>query len=279
MSACKSAPPKPQAAVAAPAAETPAVPEVAASLDTPERLKELQNAVYALENRIYGQRKGKGDLGLYGDLKSCRRKLASPQFAGSGSMIWSEPLDRVTDMEEEAVKANQDLGDQTQRFQAYKFILQRRADDLSAGLASCSNELTGKEMDSNQPTRVMVTEAPKQSVERQPINDFICGYVKEGASLQTLMRNAFARGWLSLTDYRLNQNLIAVSLKDSKGEARDNALLFNGWKLAFNRAQVTVAELFNDGKDARLVAWAFEKKAEVSGARDCLSAADGRWNP
>jgi hypothetical protein len=134
-------------------------------------------------------------------------------------------------------------------------------------------------MDASQPTRVMVSEVPKSSIERPEINQFLCGYVKDGASLQAFMHQAFAKGWLALGDYRMNQNLIAVAVKDAKGISKDNALLFNGWKLAFDRKQVTVGELFNDGKDAKLAAWAFDRKADVPNSSACLSAADGQWNP
>ncbi len=51
-----------------------------------DRLRDLQNSVYSLEDRVYGTRK-LGSLGLYGELKSCKRKLASRQFGGSGTMV------------------------------------------------------------------------------------------------------------------------------------------------------------------------------------------------
>jgi hypothetical protein len=65
-----------------------------------EKLRDLQNSVYSLEDKVYGTRK-LGSLGLYGELKSCKRKLASKQLGGSGAMTWTEPLDRVTDKEED----------------------------------------------------------------------------------------------------------------------------------------------------------------------------------
>src|SRR5665213_3034578 len=48
-----------------------------------EKLRDLQNSVYSLEDQVYGTRK-LGSLGLYGDLKSCSRKLASRQYGGDG---------------------------------------------------------------------------------------------------------------------------------------------------------------------------------------------------
>ena len=244
-----------------------------------EKLRDLQNGVYALEDRVYGTRK-LGSLGLYGELKSCQRKLASPQFGGTGTMVWSEPLDRVTDKEEELVAVSEEhLKDRLQRFQSYRSILQKRADEFSEKIMACKAEVASKAMDDNQPNKVMISEVPKTSVDRMAINQYMCGYVKVGASLQEFMLNAFERGWLALSDYKVTTNLIAVSLKDAKGVSKDNALLFNGWRLAFDRSQVTVSELFNESQDAKLLAWAYSEKKDVANSSACLAAADGQWNP
>lgn len=254
-----------------------------------EKLRDLQNSVYALEDRVYGTRK-LGSLGLYGEFKSCARKLASPQFGGTGTMIWSEPLDRVTDKEEEikvglnekkelVALSEEHLKDRLQRFQSYRIILQKRADEFSEKIEACKAEVATKEMDSNQPNKVMVSETHKTSVDRTAINQYMCDYVKVGASLQGFMLNAFARGWLALSDYKLTTNLIAVSLKDAKGVSRDNAFLFNGWRLVFDRSQVTVSDLFNESKDAKLMAWTYPEKKDVPNSSSCLATADGQWNP
>ena len=254
-----------------------------------EKLRDLQNNVYALEDRVYGTRK-LGSLGLYGELKACKRKMASPQYGGPGNLMWSEPLDRVTDKEDE-LKAGLDekkelvavseeyLKDRLQRFQSYRVILQKRSDEFSEKIETCKAEVATKELDTNQPNRVMVSEVPKASIERATINQFMCAYVKPGASLQSFMLNAFANGWLALGDFKMQQNLISVSLKDAKQVSKDNALLFNGWKLAFDHSPVTVGELFNDGKDAKLQAWTYDRKADVPNAAACLPAAEGQWNP
>ena len=252
-----------------------------------ERLRDLQNGVYAMEDKVYGTRK-LGSQGMYGELKACRRKLSSPQFGGTGNMMWSEPLDRVTDKEEEfktgldekkeLVAVNEEyLRDRLQRFQTYRHILQKRSDEFSERIEACKAEAATKEMDTNQPNRIMVSEVPKSVSARAEINQYICSYVRPGASLQSFLLNAFAKGWLSLNDYRMGQNLLAASLKDAKGAVKENALLFNGWRLAFDQSQVTVGELLNDGKDAGLLAWAFERKADLPNG--CLAKPDGEWNP
>lgn len=254
-----------------------------------EKLRDLQNTVYSLEDKVYGTRK-LNTLGLYGDLKSCRRKLASRQFGGTGNMVWTEPLDRVTDKEEELKiglnEKNELVGvseeylrDRLARFQGYKNILQKRADEFENLISECKSQLASKELDSSQPSKVMVQEVPKSNYDRVAINQFMCGYVKKGASLQNFMVNAFAKGWLTLNDYKMEQNLLFASLKDVKGAEKDNALMFGGWKLAYSQSPVTVGDLLNAGKDAQLVAWTYDKKEDVTGASTCLAKAEGQWNP
>ena len=254
-----------------------------------ERLRDLQNSVYGLEDKVYGMRK-LGSLGQYGELKSCQRKLASRQYGGTGTLVWTEPLDRVTDKEEELkigmnekkelVGVSEEyLKDRLQRFQGYRQILQKRSDEFEERIQSCKADLATKELDTAQSNKVMVSEAPKSIAAGKKIHQFMCGFVRPGASLKTLMLNAFSRGWLSLSDFRMEQNLIAAQLKDSSGKTKSNGLLFNGWKLAFDRGAMTVGELFSDEQDAKLTAWAFDHKKDVSGAESCLKSSDGIWNP
>lgn len=253
-----------------------------------EKLRELQNSVYSLEDHVYGTRK-LGSLGLYGELKTCKRKMASKQFGGPGTMLWTEPLDRVTDKEED-LKLGLDekknvvgvsveyLRDRLQRFQGYKTILQKRADEFEEKIETCNGEIAKKSIDTSQPSKVMVSEAPKTSLDKVAINDFMCGYVRPGASLENFMINAFAHGWLSLSDFKLEQNLLVGPVKDVKGESRDNAFLFNGWRMAFDKSPVTVGDVLNQGKDAKMLAWAYDHKADVASGAACLPAADGVWS-
>lgn len=253
-----------------------------------EKLRDLQNTVYSLEDRVYGTRK-LGSLGLYGDLKSCARKIASHQFGGSGNLIWTEPLDRVTDKEDdlkigldekkELVGVSEEyLRDRLQRFQGYKTILQKRSDEFSERIEQCQADLATKQMDASQSSKVMVSEAPKASQDRGAINIYMCNYVRPGASLENFMINAFAHGWLALSDFSLEQNLVGGAVKDVKGESKANAFLFNGWKMAFDHGPVSVGEVLNGGKDAKLVAWSYNRKSEVASAAACLPKDDGAWN-
>jgi hypothetical protein len=253
-----------------------------------EKLRDVQNQVYALEDRVYGMRKF-GSLGLYGELKACRRKLASRQLGGTGSMVWTEPLDRITDKEDDLkigldeqkdlVGVSQEyLRDRLSRFQGYKMILQKRNDEFEEKIEECKTDVANKKMDASQSSKVMVTEAPKATIDKSAINQFMCGYVKAGASLESLMVNAFAHGWLSLSDFKMDQNLVGGPVKDVHGDARNNGFLFSGWKMSFDQSLITVGDLLNEGKDAKLVAWAYDHKADVASGGSCLPAAEGAWN-
>jgi len=253
-----------------------------------EKLRDLQNQVYSLEDKVYGTRK-LGSLGLYGELKSCMRKLASKQYGGSGTLTWTEPLDRVTDKEEDlkiGLDENKDLvgvsqeylRDRLQRFQGYKIILQKRSDEFEEKIEACNSTAMTKQVDTSQSSKVLVNEAPKATVDSGAINEFMCGFVRPGASLENFMINAFAHGWLSLSDFNLTQPLLSAPVKDSKAESRDHAFLFHGWKMAFDQGPVTVGDVLNQGKDAKMVAWAYDKKTDVTSAAACLPASEGAWN-
>jgi hypothetical protein len=257
-----------------------------------ERLRDLQNAVYALEDKVYGTRK-LGSEGLYGQLRQCKRQLASKAYGGDGTLTWTEPLDRVTDKEEEAklglneknelIGLNREyLRDRLTRFLGYKMILQKRADEYALKIETCEADRRARRADPQQSDAVVEKDAPANAADRLSINTYMCGYVRAGASLRDLMLTAFARGWLSLTDFRADQNLIAAELRDAKLRARPNALLFNGWKLSFDTPGVTLGELLAPSKDARLVAWTTAKVRDGKGAgpnvKTCLPAGEGIWN-
>jgi hypothetical protein len=65
-----------------------------------EELRKIQYEVYELEDRVYGNRKY-GSLGLYGVLRDCRLQISDTKNGGDGKLKWTEPIDRVTDKEEE----------------------------------------------------------------------------------------------------------------------------------------------------------------------------------
>ncbi len=119
-----------------------------------EELRRLQNEVYSSEDLVYGNRKY-GSTGLYGALKSCKIKLASRAYGGDGKLRWTEPIDRVTDKEdnfkmgldenEKIVGLNEEyLIDRIKRFKKYKLILNKREDEYKEKLAICDAALTAK---------------------------------------------------------------------------------------------------------------------------------------
>ena len=116
-----------------------------------EELRRIQNRVYGLEDRVYGNRKY-GSKGLYGSLKDCRRQLVSREMGGDGKLMWTEPIDRVSDKEEEfkigideqdkIVGISEEfLKDRIKRFRKYRSILQKREDEYEEKLEICDTKL------------------------------------------------------------------------------------------------------------------------------------------
>lgn len=122
-----------------------------------EELRRLQNETYELEDRVYGSRKY-GSLGLYGVLKTCRADISSKQMGGNGKLQFTEPIDRVTDKEEEYKVGLDDkkqligvseefLKDRIDRFKGYKTLLQKRQDEYEDKVEICKNELKARQAD------------------------------------------------------------------------------------------------------------------------------------
>lgn len=116
-----------------------------------EELRRLQYEVYELEDRVYGNRKY-GSLGLYGVLRDCRSQLSDPKNGGDGKMKWTEPMDRVTEKEEEfkigigekdkLIGVSEEfLKDRLERFKGYRSVLNRRQDEYEEKVAVCKTEL------------------------------------------------------------------------------------------------------------------------------------------
>lgn len=119
-----------------------------------EELRRLQNEVYEMEDHVYGNRKY-GSLGLYGVLKECRTQLADKANGGTGKLQWTEPMDRITDKEEEMKVGLDDkeqligvseemLKDRIERFRKYKLVLQKRQDEYEDKVAICKNDLKNR---------------------------------------------------------------------------------------------------------------------------------------
>lgn len=119
-------------------------------VDMAEELRRLHINVYSLEDRVYGNRKY-GSLGLYGVLKKCRGELVHPRNGGDGNLMWTEPLDRITDKEQEYdIGYNKDqligvsqefLKDRIERFKGYQKLLQKREDEYREKVDICESKL------------------------------------------------------------------------------------------------------------------------------------------
>jgi hypothetical protein len=119
-----------------------------------EELRRIQYEVYELEDRVYGNRKY-GSKGLYGALKSCREEAVSTKLGGDGKLMWTEPVDRVTDKEDEfnigidehdkIVGVSEEfLKDRIARFNKYKQTLLKRQDEYEEKLEICDADLKAK---------------------------------------------------------------------------------------------------------------------------------------
>jgi len=122
-----------------------------------EELRRLQNEVYSLEDRVYGNREY-GSLGLYGVLRQCRADYSDKKNGGDGKLMWTEPIDRVTANEEEfkigvdekdkivGVK-EEFLKDRIERFRNYRNILEKRQDEYESKLAVCQADLKSRQFE------------------------------------------------------------------------------------------------------------------------------------
>lgn len=119
-----------------------------------EELRRLQYEVYELEDNVYGNRKY-GSLGLYGVLRDCRLQLSDPKNGGDGKLKWTEPMDRVTDKEDDFKIGLDDkmklvgvseefLKDRLERFKGYKGVLEKRQDEYEEKVAICKADLKAK---------------------------------------------------------------------------------------------------------------------------------------
>lgn len=119
-----------------------------------EELRRLQYEVYELEDRVYGNRKY-GSKGLYGALKQCREESVSKKYGGDGKLMWTEPVDRVTDKEDDfnigidekdkIVGVSEEfLKDRIARFKKYKTTLEKRQDEYEEKLEICDAALKAK---------------------------------------------------------------------------------------------------------------------------------------
>lgn len=120
-----------------------------------EELRKVQYEVYELEDRVYGNRRF-GSLGLYGVLRECKIQLSDPRNGGDGKLMWTEPLERITDKEDEfkigideqkklVAVTEEFLVDRIQRFRGYKTTLNARQDEYEEKVSICKASLRSKQ--------------------------------------------------------------------------------------------------------------------------------------
>lgn len=119
-----------------------------------EEVRRIQNEVFELEDRVYGNRKY-GSLGLYGVLRQCKVDSSDLKNGGDGKIRWTEPIDRITDKEDEwkigldekkkLIGVSEEfLKDRIERFRGYKKVLMQRQDEYEEKVQICKTEIKAK---------------------------------------------------------------------------------------------------------------------------------------
>lgn len=124
-------------------------------VDMAEELRTLQNEVHSTEDRVYGNRKY-GSSGLYGVLKNCKLETSDIKNGGDGKLQWTEPIDRITDKEEDfnigfdekdqLVGVSEEfLKDRIHRFREYRKVLNKRQDEYEEKISICKLDLKSRQ--------------------------------------------------------------------------------------------------------------------------------------
>jgi len=122
-----------------------------------EEWRRLKNEVYGLEDHVYGNETF-NSRGLYGVLKDCRKDITARENGGDGKLMWTEPLERLTDREEDAKLGVDENGklvavseeftrDRIERFKEYKRILLKREEEYQDKVDVCQAELRSRKED------------------------------------------------------------------------------------------------------------------------------------
>jgi hypothetical protein len=126
-------------------------------IEMSEELRRLQNEVYEMEDKVFGSSRF-GSQGMHGVLKKCRMDLSRKEYGGDGKLTWNEPLERITDKEEE-LKMGLDeknnlvgvseefIKDRISRFQNYKRVLLKRDEEYRDKIDICKAELDSKKFE------------------------------------------------------------------------------------------------------------------------------------
>lgn len=122
-----------------------------------EELRRMQNEVFELEDHVYGNTR-LGSKGLYGVLKDCRLQLTDRRMGGTGKLMWTEPIERLTD-KEEPMKMGIDekenlvgvseeyLKDRIKRFQEYKRVYLKREEEYQTKVDVCKADVRARKSD------------------------------------------------------------------------------------------------------------------------------------
>lgn len=248
----------------------PSSPVIDATTPVGKNIDQIRKNIFELEAETFGDVKSR-QVGMVGDLKLCKTKLASTNLGGSGTFLWDEPTEKLS---EEWLK-KKDIA--VEIYQAVFMVAQYRRDYFKKELSACQSALSAKGSVEPNISSVQVVEGDSDNDER--VHSFVCSYVHRDASLRDFLIQAFSRGTLKLEDFDLSQNLLVTELKDKSGKGKPYGLMYMGWKLSFNKGPLTLKEILLDRKDATLQYWTFSGSGEaVKDTKTCLKKGVNTWN-
>ncbi len=257
-----------------------------------DHLQQLQRKVYTLEEEVYGNDE-MGNKGKWGTLKECMKQANSKELGGDGK-IHPSPEKRQVTKRESQLKIGLDeqgnlvgisdeyLKDRIERFNGYEEILQKDKDFYDEKIQICQALIAEKTFDAktvaklNSAVNAEITEV-RTYVDPMnlQINNFVCSYVKPGASLKQVVTHAVDSGWVK--EEELKEHEVGTDVKDATGYTFNHTFKVGNWALAFDKSYV-YGDLMNErGADANLVAWMNSSTKDVSGSESCLPVKSGRW--
>ena len=258
-----------------------------------DELQQLQRRVYTIEEDVYGSDEF-GNKGKWGVLKDCLKQANSKELGGDGKLHVMPERRQVTKKEAQ-LKIGLDeqgnlvgvsdeyLKDRIERFHGYEDILQKDKDFYEEKIQICQALIEEKNFDAKSVAKLdSAVSAEVKDVRSYvdpmttQINNFICAYVKPGASLKQVVSHSVDAGWIKEDD--LKEHEVGTDVKDATGYTFNHSFKIGNWALAFDKSYVYGDLMNENGADANLVAWMNSSNKDVIGGDTCLPGKSGRWN-
>ncbi|HEX7675198.1 MAG TPA: hypothetical protein VF412_13570 [Bdellovibrio sp.] len=249
-------------------------------------IRQLQYDVYGLEDTIYGSDEtGKG---LWGVLEECQLKENSSEIGGEGTYVKMPDKARLTDREDQFQKIGLDekknlvavstdyLKDRIRRFENYKATYKQRKDWYETQIKICNANVDRKTYKTKQ-AALDLSKYPQMVNTTSEMDQYICRYVKQGASMNALIKKALDRQWIMKEDYDQDQPLNSATVTDSTSAERHNVLRIGGWALAYDTG-AKLSEIQSDSIKPVLKSWMNDSADIVPNSKNCLRKGSNVWN-